>query len=752
MSGYKNDTFNVNFFWKCFGKWYWYAPAIILALLLAQYLLMKAPNIWSVTGSVIVDEEKSQSSQRPEETIIAGLPFNDRGSLNRQMQILKSRSLMEKVVDSLHLSILYFRENRFRDVELYKTSPFKVANVSDREMATGKNLRIKPLGEDHFTLVNENEDTSSHAYGVPFTEEGITYVLVRDSTNDIEEGAIYKVKFSAPREMAAWYSGQVQLRKLSQSNVLSITLKDQTPGKLQDIIYKLVEVYNEVAQNEKNKVAAKSLNFINDRLSGLNSELFSVEGIEANVRSSTEVTTDVGASAERYIQKLSVAEQTRTEINNTRNTLNNLQSFLQESRNQYELIPNYGDLGTISFAPLITQYNRLISGRQALLAHATLEHPQVKTASSELNKMRANILSGIGLAITDLNKKEGDIITQSTPVERKLQNLPFAEKGIKEITRQVDVKKEIVLYMLQKREETAIGVATQVESVRILDEPVQGSMPDSPSRTQFYAIALLLGLAFPTGLIFLLDFLNDKITTKTEVKALTSVPFLGEVAYAKSDHHKLIKENSRSVNSEMFRLIRTNLQFLTPSAKEKVIIVTSNLSGDGKTFVSGNLAACLALTGKKTVILELDLRKPKLSEFMLGKPSGIGITNYLVGEKTVVDIIQPVEEYTNLFILGSGPTPPNPAELIMSHKLDELFEYLKTHFDYIVVDTPPTGLVADAFLLNKFANTAIFVIRAGKTKKDDIKTIDDLCKEGRLNSPAIILNSTKAPKRYGYYY
>jgi tyrosine-protein kinase Etk/Wzc len=751
MSKYKNDTFNSNFFWKCLGKWYWYVPALILALLLAQYLLMKAPRIWSVTGSVIVEEEKSQTSQLPEEAIITGLPFSNRGSLNRQMQILKSRSLMEKVVDSLDLDILFFRENRFRDEELYKNTPIKVANVSDREMAAGKKLRIKPLDDNHFGLLDENEDTSSYAYGVPFTEDGVTYVLVRDSTFALEDG-MYSIRFSAPREMAAWYAGQVQLRKLSQSNVLSITLKDQTPGKLQDIIYELVEVYNEVAQNEKNKVAAKSLNFINDRLSGLNSELFNVEGLEASKRSMTEVTTDVGASAERYIQKLTVAEQALTEIKNTRSTLNNLKTFLQNSRNKYELIPNYGDLGAISFAPLITQYNKGISFRQARLVYATLEHPEVKSASAELNKMRANILSGIGLAIADLNKKEDDIITQSAPVEKKLQYLPYAEKGIKEITRQVDVKKEIVLYMLQKREETAIGVATQVESVRILDDPVQGSVPDSPSRTQFYAIAMLLGLAFPTGLVFLLDFLNDKITTKTEVKALTSVPFLGEVAHAKSDQHKLIKGSSRSVNSEMFRLIRTNLHFLTPSAKAKVIIVTSNVSGDGKTFVSGNLAACLALTDKKAVILELDLRKPKLSEFILGKPSATGITNYLVGEKSIQDIIQPVEEYNNLSILGSGPTPPNPAELIMSSKMDELFEYLKNNFDYIVVDTPPTGLVADAFLLNKFASTAIFVVRAGKTKKDDLQTIDDLCKEGRMNSPAIILNSTKAPKRYGYYY
>ena len=264
----------------------------------------------------------------------------------------------------------------------------------------------------------------------------------------------------------------------------------------------------------------------------------------------------------------------------------------------------------------------------------------------------------------------------------------------------------------------------------------------------------MLGLGIPAGIIYMLDKLNDKIMNKEEVKAITGdVPFLGEVAFAKSARSKLITDNSRSVVAEMFRIIRTNLQFLTAGAKQhKTILVSSYISGDGKTFVSGNLAACLALTSKKTVVLELDLRRPKLTELILQRPPGVGVTNYLVGENEIDDIIQKVEGYDHLYMISAGPTPPNPAELIMSEKMDELMAYLQEKFDYVVLDTPPVGLVTDAYLLNRFVSNSIFVVRANKTKKDELQYLSDICKDEKLTHPAIILNGTKSPKRYGYYY
>ncbi|RME07694.1 MAG: polysaccharide biosynthesis tyrosine autokinase [Bacteroidetes bacterium] len=748
----KNDMLTAGFVLKCIRNWYWYIPAVLIAVAIAHLMYMQSPRVWSVTGSIVVQEEKQNAAQLPEEAMMTGLPFNNRGSLNRQMQELRSRSLMEKVIDSLDIDIVYWKEGRFRDEELYKTSPILLSKVADRRAADNLSLRVQALDDTKFELIDEEDEKALEGkFGEPFDYAGNSFIIMRDSAHPLVDGII-RIEFKVPRELASWFSGRLQLRRLMQSNVLQVSLSAPTPEKLQDIIQMMVKVYNIVAQEEKNKVADKSLQFINDRLVSLNAELFSVEGQEANVRSATEVISDAGQSAERYFEQITSAEKELAQLRAAKTILLNLYNFLSDPANRYELIPNSGEIAGASLSGLITNYNRIVIQRKGQLEHATLQHPIVQDLTKNLDNLRPSILSGINLTLSDIEKKEADLSQKTATLSQKVQSTPFAQKRIKEISRQASVFNEMVLYMLQKREETAIGLATQVESVRILDDPIPGSVPDAPSRTQYYAIALLIGMAIPTGIFLAMDKLNTKVSSSEEVKALSKVPFLGEVAFAKSEKAQLVQDNVRSVNSEMFRIIRTNLHFLLPPGKDKVILVTSNESGDGKTFITGNLGATIAITNKKTVLLELDLRKPKLTELLTGEKPGAGITNYLVGDTDLEELIKPVEGYDHLYQISSGPTPPNPAELILSDKMDKLFEYLKNNFDYIIVDTPPVSLVTDTFLLNRFASATVFVIRANKTKKEDLKVIDELAEEGKLHSPAIILNSAKPSKRYGYYY
>ena len=416
--------------------------------------------------------------------------------------------------------------------------------------------------------------------------------------------------------------------------------------------------------------------------------------------------------------------------------------------------PVFGDLAGISFAPLINSYNKVINARGAKLLTAKEAHPEVQVANENLSKMRESLLSGISLARSELDTKEVDVREKAAPVERKVARMPYVNKKLNEIGREKTVKEELVVYMLQKREETAIGLATEVDNTRILDDPVTSVGPVGPNSSQYYILAFLLGLAVPVGFMYAIDRLNNKIRNKDELKALTSIPFLGEVAYAKSEKNKLITPETNTVIAEMFRLIRTNLTFLMIKGKKSVMMVTSNESGDGKTFVTTNLGIALSLLNKKTVLIELDLRKPKMAERLIGQEgtSITGMTNYLVGECDVDKIVNPVEGYHFLHLIASGPIPPNPAELITSDKMAELIEKLKEEFDYIMIDTPPIGLVADAFLLEKVSTNSVFVVRANKTKRKDIKAIDDIASEAKLASPAIILNGVKMPKRYGYYY
>lgn len=737
---------------KCLSNWYWFALCFALVLAAAWFLFVQEQTIYQVRSSIVVNEEKQAGAQLPEETILTGLPFNSKGSLNRQMEIIRSRYLMEKVVDSLGLAISYSAEDKYKYKELYNTSPIYVHDVDNLSGAYEQVVRILQIDENKFKLIPEEGDTLEYNFGTPFPVGGASVVLENDSIIPMDSRVI-AITFHDPVALAAYYSSQLVLKKISQSNVLSITLEDPTPDKMIDIMHQLIDAYNLDAQMEKNRLAGKSLDFIDERLTSVADELKSEESRQANIRSSSQVATGIGESAQRYFDKLNTAEASRSELGGARVTLNQIKSFVNDPAKKDELIPNFGDMGVISFTPLITNYNKLVAQRNKLLTTATNQHPGVIKANGEIEEFRRNLQSAVDIAVQDLASKEKQLVAEINPVQAKVKELPFVGRRLKDIERSSDVRGEVFSYLLKKREETAIGLAANVENIRMLDVPVAKKTPVGPSKKQYLIFVLLLGLGIPAAVIYGMDKLNTKIRDKDDVKALIGdVPFLGELAKVKSAKSKLVTNANQTALSEMFRLIRTNLQFLSAGKTQKTILVTSYISGDGKTFVSGNLAATLALTSKKTIVLELDLRRPKLTELIFGSEPGAGVTNFLLGHKKVDEIIRKVDDVENLYMISSGPTPPNPAELLMSEKLNELIEALKERFDYIVFDTPPVSLVTDAFLLSRHADNSIIVVHAGKTKKQELSYLAEVCKDGKLVRPSLVLNGTKTPKRYGYYY
>ena len=737
---------------KSLSNWYWFALCFALALAAAWFLYVQEQTIYQVRSSIVVNEEKQSGSQLPEETIITGLPFNSRGSLNRQMEIIRSRYLMEKVVDSLGLAISYHAEDKYKTRELYRSSPIHVHAVDDLLKIYENTIRVLQIDENRFKLIPEEGDTLVYNFGTPFQVGEASVVLEKDSLIPMDARVI-AITFHDPVILATYYSSQLVLKKIAQSNVLSITIEDPAPNKMVDIIFQLIDAYNLDAQMEKNRLAGKSLDFIDERLSSVARELKQEESKQASIRSSSQVTSGIGESAQRYFDKLSTVDASRSQLGGAKVTLEEIKSFVSDPTKRDELIPNFGDMGVISFTPQITQYNTLIARRARLLTTATQQHPDVKKANGEITEFRRNIQNAVDIAIRDLNSKEQKLVAEINPVQAKVKALPFVGRQLKDIERTADVRGEVFSYLLKKREETAIGLAANVENIRMLDVPIAKRTPVGPSKKQFFIFAVLFGFGLPAGVLFGMDKLNTKIRDKDDVKAIIGdIPFLGELAKVKSAKSKLVTNANQTALSEMFRLIRTNLQFLSAGKEQKTILVTSYISGDGKTFVSGNLAATLALTSKKTIVLELDLRRPKLTELIFDTPPDAGVTNYLLGHKKVDEIIRKVDEVDNLYMMSSGPTPPNPAELLMSDKLSELIKELKERFDYIVFDTPPVSLVTDAYLLSKHADNCILVVHAAKTKKQELQYLAEVCKEGKLVRPALVLNGTKTPKRYGYYY
>ncbi len=745
-----NDKFNFEaVFKKCLSNWYWFALSLFIAIATANFMLRFKNTIYQVSGTILIEDETNKPV--PEQALLPGTPLVSRNTLENELQLLKSRTLMERVVDSLGIDVTYHVERKFKVVELYKQSPIKLTYVDRIQDFYGKSLRIKPIDDARFGVIRNEGDTLQYNYNVPFLYDGITFSFDRVREVPLTKENIL-VRFSYPRHVAAYYSDKLAVRKRSMSNILDITLRDPVPEKAIDIVNTLVKVYNKISLEQKKMAASSSLEFIEKRLETVTNELFQIESQEENFRISNVLPSSTSASAERFMDRINNTDEALVELRFQRNSLTNLESFLRQPANRYESISISPSVAGEALSSLIASYNDLLIQRERLLLSSTASHPQVQNLEKRLESLKSDILNGIQVAKVELEERQKEILADVAPIKEQVQQIPRSERILDQIDRRGQVKEEVYLYLQKLWEEKAIELATQVESARVLDAPIN-SGPVAPSALHFYLVAFVLGLGIPTGVVAVRERLNDTVQDKADIRSITDMPILGEVAYHRSSRNKVVMKNNKSILAEMFRLVRTNLQFFSANVRDKeTLMVTSYLSGEGKTFVTANLGASLALAGKKVVLLEFDLRKPKLSKFLSGNFSKKGITNYVVGEAEIEDIIQPVEGFDSLYVIGCGPIPPNPAELIINERIDALMEHLKRHYDCIILDTPPAGLLTDGLLLSKFVTSTICVVFSGKTKREDLKQLDDLYREQKLPHPALVLNGVKLPKRYGYYY
>jgi capsular exopolysaccharide synthesis family protein len=382
-------------------------------------------------------------------------------------------------------------------------------------------------------------------------------------------------------------------------------------------------------------------------------------------------------------------------------------------------------------------------------------NPAVQALQGQAEKVRSSILEGLSNIRRSSESVRAKLMSEYRNVKGQIRSVPAQERQMREIGRQQGIKENLYLFLLQKREESAITIASNIANSYSIDPAVSSGTPVSPNTTNIYRIAFVLGLLIPILIIYLRDLLNDKVTTRGDISKTTSVPIVGEVAHHEMEDRKLvIGSKDRSIISEQFRVIRTNLQFFTGNTPSPVLLVTSSMAGEGKTFSSMNVGAVWAVANKRTVILELDLRKPKISK-ALGLTHRSGITNYVVGQATKEELAVPVEGSPNLYIVPAGPIPPNPSELLLDPRMDDLFAYLKSNFDLVVIDSAPIGLVSDAKILSRFADTTLYVVRQRYTLKKQMEFVDDLYTKKTLPNMSLLVNDVKiggANSYYGYGY
>jgi tyrosine-protein kinase Etk/Wzc len=738
---------------KYLRYWYIIVLSVVIAFTMAFIYLRYSTAQYEVISKILIKDDRNVDLAASSAVFDDLGIFKSKKNLGNEVQILKSKSLMYRVFKELSLYTNYFVEGKIKITEVYGEGvPFKLIVSALDSSAYGKAVTINVKDDNTFDLKEDEGEVTSHRFGSEVRKSYATFTVVASSDLDSGKSKEVIVVFNDLKQAADNYNGKLNVELVDKNaSVLSVSMIDPTPEKGEDIINKLIDVYNKEAVEDKNQMAANTIDFIDERLRFLTIELTNVEKDVERFKQENKI-TDVSTDAEIYLQGASEYRKQLAEFEIQIEVLNSIENYLNKQGDQFELVPSTLNIQDPTLMGLIGNFNQLQLERQRMLRTTQENNPLVQNMNDQLFNLKVNILENLRNIKNGLNITRNNLRASNARFESRIQSVPSIERELLEISRQQGIKEGLYLYLLQKREEAALSLAATVSNTRIIDSAVAGDGPVKPERNTIYLLALLIGLGLPLAGIYLKDVLNDKVQELKDVTSVTNTPILGEISWADTNEAVVITQGSRSSIAEMFRLIRTNLQFATAGKANQVILVTSSMSGEGKTFFSINLAASLILTGKKAVVLGFDLRKPKLTQG-LNMSNDIGISNYLISEGMAVDtIIQAVPGIPNLSIIGSGPTPPNPSELMALDRVEILIDELKTKFDYIIIDTAPLGQVADAFTLEGYINSTIYLVRYKYTYKEQLKIVDDIYSNKKLKHPMIVFNNASRQSSYGYGY
>ena len=734
--------------------WYLFLFGTVFSIGLAYlYLRYYAVPQYSVYSTLLIKDDKSEKGPSKAEALSELNAFKSVKNIDNETEVLKSKSLMYKVVKELGLLTSYYIEDKIRDIEIYGNSlPIKILPNNLDSTAAGQSFVIRLKSNNSFELVDEGH-ASNYKFGEQISKPYGTFTIVTANVKqNIGEKII--VRFQDVKKIAEYYNRILTIQPISKNaSVISLGIIDPIPEKAKDILNKIMYVYNKESVEDKNVMAENTFKFLNERLQYLTNDLSNIEGVVEKYKSVNGL-TDMTTQATEYTTQASNYNTQLSGLAIQIDVLESLETYLSKNTNRYSTVPSTLGITNETLVALIGKFNELQMERERMLRTTEPDNILVQNISQQLADLQANILENLRNIKKALQITRSRLQASSGQFQSKVKRVPAMERELLVINRQQLIKQNIYSYLLQKREETALNLAATSSAARVLDPAMGSDRPISPSGQNIYMIALLLGLGVPFAGIYFGSLLNDKVRSQQDVSNVTPIPLLGEIAHNDSKEVVVIAPGIRSPVSEMFRLVRTNLHFAAIGKEHLVLLITSSVSGEGKTFFSINLGSTIALTGKRVVLIDLDLRNPNLSK-KLELPSGLGITNYLTSnDVTIDDIIRTSEKVQDLSIISSGPIPPNPAELIMSAKFNYLIAELRKIYDYIIIDTPPVGQVADAFTLGAIVDLTIYLVRYNYTKKGHLKILKNIFNNKTLSHPMIVLNDAKEinGSNYGYGY
>lgn len=727
---------------------------IILSLIVAWVYLRYTKPLYNVSSTLLI---RSDNTNRNNGSISAQDMFSDialfQSTTNKQNEILilSSRTMMERVAKALGLQKKYEVVGNVKTVGIYPDSPFEIEIISKEDSTTGFGLDLHfshdwktfRIGEDKKEWVTGQEvELRQVRFKIFPRESAYTYLEYRD----------FRFRWMTPLEAANAYAGGLSVKPANDlSNVLSLNYTNENPILGAAILNQLMVQYNNAAIEDKNEMNRKILSFITDRLALVESQLDSVEGNLQLYRTQRGV-IDLPAQSQMYFSNMTQLNENLRMQEIQLQIAELLEQYINQPANKLSLVPSTLGLTDPTLLELTADYNKLIGERiTQLQTGATQNNPIVKNLEKNIEEARVKILQNLINIKQVYRNNINTIKSQSGSIKKEINSIPERERQSREKARQQEIKQNLYLYLMQKREESQIAQASTIANSRILDTALPVYKQVSPISSKVYGIAFLIGLVLPVIIIYLRDLMNDKVITRHDITKVTKAPVLCEVGHSEEEKVLLFPDKARSIVAEQMRILRSNLRFiLRDKFEHPTILITSSFSGEGKSFISTNLGATLAVSGKKTVILEFDLRKPKILTG-LGIPKGHGITNYLIGSAQLTDLAKPVPKVENLYVIPCGPVPPNPSEILLNSKIDELFAWLKMNFDAIVIDTAPVGLVSDSFTLSQYADSTIYVVRQRYTFKKQVNFIDELYSQNRLPNMGLLINDVVTEGARGYY-
>lgn len=703
-------------FFKYIIHWPWFVASVLICTGLAfAYLRYQIP-VYEVSSSILIKEDDKKSTNNALSAMQDFGMLSMTSNFDNELEILKSRTLIKKVVSRLNLYTNIAIEQSFGyDVPLYKNSPLDVFMTAEEADKLEGNIRLEliysPTGQltvTAFYIQNGDKQETTKSFdelpAILPLPVGVITISHNDSLPAPQEPVNLKAIISTPTAAAAGYRAGLTVAPISNtSTIATISVQNTHIQRASDFTQELIILYNQDTNTEKNEVAQKSADFIEERISIINHELGTTE----------------------------------TE----------LAEFKQRA-----------GLTDMNLTSAIDKYNNLIVERKRLLRTSSESNPAIINLNTGIEAMRHNVKTTVNSVLKGLQITRSNIDRQSRKYESRISNAPKQEQEFMSIARQQEIKATLYIMLLQKREENAITLAATANNGRIIEEPMPAGIV-SPQGKKIYMIAFVIGIGIPLGIIFLLNLLRFRIEGHTDVEKLTKVPIIGDIPLTGSNKHEesaiAVRENDNDIMTETFRSLRTNLLFMMGDPDKKVVLVTSTISGEGKTFIASNLALSLALLGKKVILVGLDIRKPGLNKLFHLSHKEKGITQYLAAPKStdLHALIQPSGITSNLDLLLGGPIPPNPTELLARQSLEDTISTLRKEYDYIVLDTAPIGMVTDTLILSRVADASIYVCRADYTHKTDYQLINELQEHHRLPNLCTVVNGIDMKKKkYGYYY